>query len=116
MKSDAYNLLELINTEILSFFCDKIKDHEDTIDPESPRDYLDYLILDAQENDDLGYSAICHTLLLFYIAGSDTLATTMRWLCLTLTAFPEVQGKGYLKAYYQFYISIYNPISRSVLQ
>ena len=69
-----------------------MKQHEDTIDPASPRDYLDYLILDAQENDEIGYIAIAWTLIVLYIAGSDTLATTLRWLCLNLTAFPIIQG------------------------
>ena len=98
MKSDAYDIIDLVNKEILPFFCEKIKDHEDSIDRDSPRDYLDYLILEAQENDELGVYAICYTLLVLYVAGSDTLATTMRWLCLVLTAFPDVQGNGFSNA------------------
>ena len=89
-------MVDFQHTEILPFFCDKIKVHEDTIDRDSPRDYLDYLILEAEENEELGHFAICYTLLTLYIAGSDTLATTMRWLCLVLTAFPDIQGNGYI--------------------
>ena len=77
---------------MIPFFCEKMKQHEETIDPASPRDYLDYLILDAQENDEIGYIAIAWTLVVLYVAGSDTLATTLRWLFLNLTAFPKIQG------------------------
>ena len=83
----------MINKKILPFFCEKIKQHEETIDPDSPRDYLDYLILDAQENEQLGFITITTSLLGLYVAGSDTLANTMRWLCLNLTAFPKIQGQ-----------------------
>ena len=79
-----------------------MKQHEDTIDPDSPRDYLDYLILDAQENNEIGFIAISWTLLGLYVAGSDTLATTMQWLCLNLTAFPKIQGKGLLNTFSHF--------------
>ena len=57
---------------------------------------MNHPILDAQENDEIGFIAIAWTLLGMYVAGSDTLATTMQWLCLNLTAFPKIQGKGLL--------------------
>ena len=94
VQPDAYDLTDLINKKIHPFFCEKIKRDEDTIDPDSPRDYLDYLILDAQENDEIGFIAIAWTLLLLYVAGSDTLTKTIRWLCLNLTALPHIQGQG----------------------
>ena len=82
---------------MIPFFCEKMKQHEETIDPASPRDYLDYLILDAQENDEIGYIAIAWTLVVLYVAGSDTLATTLRWLFLNLTAFPNIQGDDQIR-------------------
>ena len=102
VQPDAYDLIDLINKKILPFFCEKMKRHEETIDPDSPRDYLDYLILDAQENDQIGFITIAWTLLALYVAGSDTLATTMRWLCLNLTEFPKIQGQGLVNTFNQF--------------
>ena len=102
VQPDAYDLTDLINKKILPFFCEKMKRHEETIDPDSPRDYLDYLILDAQENDQIGFITIAWTLLALYVAGSDTLATTMRWLCLNLTEFPKIQGQGLVNTFNQF--------------
>ena len=46
VQPDAYDYTDLLNKKILPFFCEKMKQHEETIDPDSPRDYLDYLILE----------------------------------------------------------------------
>ena len=94
-KPDRYIMRSILYKEILPFFCRKIKEHEDTIDPDSPRDYLDYLILEARENDQIGYISIALTIWFLYVGGGDTLATTMRWLCLVLTANPDIQQKCY---------------------
>ena len=40
LKPDAYETMDILNTEMLPFFCEKIKEHEDTIDEDWPRDYL----------------------------------------------------------------------------
>ena len=95
LQHDAFDGLDLLNKEILPFFCHKIKEHEETIDPESPRDYLDYLILAAKDNDEMGFYAIAMTMWSLHIAGSDTVATALSWLCLVLTAFPVIQGSSY---------------------
>jgi len=94
-KPDRYIMRSIMYKEIVPFFCRKIKEHEDTIDPDSPRDYLDYLILEARENDQIGYISIALTIWFLYVGGGDTLATTMRWLCLVLTANPDIQEKCY---------------------
>ena len=47
-KPDRYMMRSIMYKEIIPFFCRKMKEHEDTIDPDSPRDYLDYLILEAR--------------------------------------------------------------------
>ena len=71
-----------------------MKEHEETIDLESPRDYLDYLIIAAKDDDKIGFYTIAMTIWMLYLAGSDTVATALSWLCLVLTAFPVVQGSG----------------------
>ena len=55
---------------------------------------MDYLIIAAKDNDEMGFYAIAMTMWSLQIAGSDTVATAMRWLCLVLTAFPLIQGLG----------------------
>ena len=94
-KPDRYMMRSIMYKEIIPFFCRKMKEHEDTIDPDSPRDYLDYLILEARENDQIGYVSIALTIWFLYVGGGDTLATTMRWLCLVLTANPDIQERCY---------------------
>ena len=53
---------DVLSKEVIPFFCEKLKQHEETIDPESPRDYMDYLILEAWENDSIGYESIAITI------------------------------------------------------
>ena len=108
----------MINKEIIPFICRKIKEHEKTIDPNSPRDYLDFLIIAAEDNDEMGFYAIAMTIWSLYIAGSDTVAKTLRWLCLVLTVFPTIQVKGYFDAdnrlnpYWQHFENITERASR----
>ena len=85
----------MMNEEIIPFICRKIKEHEETIDPDSPRDYLDFLIIAARDNDEMGFYAIAMTIWSLFIAGSDTVATTLRWLCLVLAEFPAIQDWGF---------------------
>ena len=92
-QPDIYYMRDVLSKEVIPFFCKKLKEHEETIDPESPRDYMDYLILEARENEDIGYESIAITMWALYVGGGDTLATTMRWLCCILAAYPEIQKK-----------------------
>jgi len=93
IKPDIYYMRDVLSKEVIPFFCKKLKEHEETIDPESPRDYMDYLILEARENEDIGYESIAITMWALYVGGGDTLATTMRWLCCVLAAYPDIQTK-----------------------
>ena len=54
------------------------------IDPESPRDYIDFLLLEGRVNKDIGYHSIVMSVIFMYVAGADTISTTMRWLCILL--------------------------------
>ena len=92
-QPDTYFMRDVLSKEVIPFFCKKLKEHEDTIDPESPRDYMDYLILEARENEEIGYESIAITMWALYVGGGDTLATTMRWLCCVLAAYPDIQQK-----------------------
>ena len=84
---------DVLSKEVIPFFCKKLKEHEETMDPDSPRDYMDYLILEARENEDIGYESIAITMWALYVGGGDTLATTMRWLCCVLAAYPDIQKR-----------------------
>ena len=92
-QPDSYFMRDVLSKEVIPFFCKKLKEHEETIDPDSPRDYMDYLILEARENEDIGYESIALTMWALYVGGGDTLATTMRWLCCVLAAYPDIQNK-----------------------
>ena len=77
-KSDIYGMRTILYNEIIPFFITKLKEHEDTIDPESPRDYLDYLILEARQNEDIGFISIALTIWFLYLGAGDTLGQFLK--------------------------------------
>ena len=66
------------------FLLGKIKEHQDTIDKLNPRDLLDFLLIETDTNGRIGWHSIIFTCMSLYIGGSDTIATTMKWILVCL--------------------------------
>jgi len=92
-SKNLYSVRDVIWGEFYPFIIHKIKQHEDNLDEENPRDYVDYLILENRKNADIGYHSIAGSILHLYLGAGDTLTNTMRWLCIILSLHPEVQTK-----------------------
>jgi len=73
----------------------QIKQHREQLDVSNPRDYLDVLMIEAENNSSMGYATVCQTMIGLYLGASDTLSNTLRWLVLILAEFPDVQEKCY---------------------
>ena len=58
-------------------------------------DYVDFLILENEQNQEIAYHSIAASLLHLYVGAGDTLTNTMRWMCVILSLHPEVQEKCY---------------------
>ncbi|GBN76619.1 hypothetical protein AVEN_131836-1, partial [Araneus ventricosus] len=72
----------------------EIKNHEETLDENNVRDYIDGYLLEIQKNKD---KAFCKPVLedmagLFVGGGSETVRVTIEWLLLTLAAYDDVHG------------------------
>ena len=65
----SYDTVDTVSRELMPFIIKKIKAHEETLDDENPRDYLDFLILENRKNHDIGYNAIAMAIMGLYIAG-----------------------------------------------
>ena len=81
-----------------NFVLKQIQYHEETLDIENPRDFIDvYLIEMAKHKNDMEFTkvdlAVC--LLDFLHAGTETTSTTLKWIVLFLTLHQDVQ-KRYL--------------------
>lgn len=50
------------------------------MDPDCPRDYMDFLLNEHRTGDEIGVLSLIKTCLILYVAGGDTTATTMSWI------------------------------------
>nr|AAI65796.1 Zgc:101673 protein [Danio rerio] len=84
--------------ELSGFFQHEVKEHKKTLDPGSPRDYIDAYLQEMEKqksNKDSTFhdeNLIGSTTDLF-VAGSDSTATTFRWGLLFLIQNPDVQER-----------------------
>ena len=79
-----------------NFVLKQIKEHEETLDSESPRNFIDvYLTEMAKHENDNEFSKIdlAVSLLDFLHAGTETSSTTLKWIVLFLTLYQDVQNR-----------------------
>ena len=107
--------LEVIH-EVINMMKSSIKEHEETLDPNEPRDFIDkvipreplayiddffkVLIEISRTTDptssyykDTGLENLANTLFDLFLAGSETTSTTLTWAVLYMARYPEVQRK-----------------------
>nr|XP_027214807.1 cytochrome P450 2L1-like [Penaeus vannamei] len=75
-----------------------VQEHQATLDPENPRDYIDAYLLEMEARKDDPESTMSIEDLLFclsdlFVAGSETVSSTIRWAIHYLAKYPEVQAK-----------------------
>ncbi|XP_067301635.1 cytochrome P450 2B4-like [Pseudorasbora parva] len=84
--------------KVKNFFRKAIKAHRETLDPDSPRDYIDAYLLEIEKqksNEDSTFhedNMIMSAADLF-LAGTDTTSTTIRWGLIYLAQYPDVQER-----------------------
>lgn len=71
----------------------KIKEHQQQHDDANPRDYLDFLISETKSNKKIGWHSLINTIFSLYLGGSDTIATTMRWVMVSIAKHQHIQQK-----------------------
>merc|ERR1712080_74701 len=97
---DRHQTISMIQ-EAMNMMSDNIKEHEDTIDPNDPRDFIDKTLIEIANTTDpassfygnKGKENLAHVLLDLFIAGSETTSTTLTWAVLYMARYPEVQQK-----------------------
>ncbi|XP_044056765.1 cytochrome P450 2J2-like isoform X2 [Siniperca chuatsi] len=86
-----------LTQKIIDFIEIKIKEHRESLDPSSPRDYIDSFLTEMgeEEDNDSGFDlknlSVC-TLDLFG-AGTETTATTLHWGLLYMIYYPDIQER-----------------------
>ncbi|NP_001087448.1 cytochrome P450 family 2 subfamily A member 6 gene 10 L homeolog [Xenopus laevis] len=91
------NIVTLLE-ELNEFIAERIKLNQDTLDPSSPRDYIDCFLLKMQEEKDnpaseFNYKNLILTLNNLFFAGGETVATTLKHGLLLLLKYPDIQAK-----------------------
>lgn len=75
----------------------KIKEHRETHDPSSPRDYIDCFLTEIadREDKDSGFDLnnLCFSALDLFAAGTETTMTTLQWGLLYMIYYPDIQEK-----------------------
>ena len=84
----------LVYKDFYPFLLKKIKEHQNSIDEDNPRDYLDFLLSETSQNQNLGWHSLIFTSFSLYLGGSDTIATTMRWILVCFVQNENVQKKS----------------------
>ena len=77
------------------FWLSEIKKHQETLDESSPRDFIDmYLIgMKKEGNEALTMGDLANTMGDMFLAGTETSSTTLKWILLYLSLYPEIQNK-----------------------
>eukprot|EP00092_Neocalanus_flemingeri_P011092 GFUD01011940.1.p1 GENE.GFUD01011940.1~~GFUD01011940.1.p1 ORF type:complete len:480 (+),score=113.71 GFUD01011940.1:179-1618(+) len=95
MFPKATNYAEMVN--ILDtqkrFIMKQIEEHECTIDPEHPRDFVDVYLDEMRSCENFTKNDLVLSMMDFLHAGAETSSTTLKWIVLYLTVYQDVQDK-----------------------
>uniref|UniRef100_UPI0037E94DF1 cytochrome P450 2J4-like n=1 Tax=Semicossyphus pulcher TaxID=241346 RepID=UPI0037E94DF1 len=82
---------------IIDFVEIKIKEHRESFDPSSPRDYIDCFLTEMGETEDKdsGFDSdnLCFCTVDLFGAGSETTTTTLHWGLLYMIYYPQIQER-----------------------
>ncbi|XP_051803067.1 cytochrome P450 2J4-like isoform X11 [Acanthochromis polyacanthus] len=86
-----------LQQKLIDFIEMKIKEHRETLDPSSPRDYIDSFLSEMGKNEDkdAGFDIknLCICTLDLFGAGTETTATTLHWGLLYMIYYPDIQKR-----------------------
>ena len=96
-----YNQTLDTSHEMLDRMKETIREHEETIDLNEPRDFTDKALIEIKKTTDpsssffgeKGRENLANTLYDLFLAGSETTATTLKWALLYMARYPSVQKK-----------------------
>ncbi|GFR19898.1 cytochrome P450 18a1 [Trichonephila clavata] len=90
--------LARMNNEIKNYCRNEMKKHEETLDPNNIRDFMDGYLLEIQKRSNDPNTAFKKEVLsdvagAFFGGGSETVRVTIEWMLLVSAEFPEVQKR-----------------------
>ncbi|KAM9323976.1 cytochrome P450 2G1-like [Gastrophryne carolinensis] len=79
-----------------TFVMERVKINQETLDPNSPRDYTDCFLIKHQKeknNPSFNTNNMIMSILSLFFAGTETISTTLRHSFLIFMKYPEIQAK-----------------------
>ncbi|KAK2846641.1 hypothetical protein Q5P01_009640 [Channa striata] len=97
LPGQHHNIFARID-QLREFIMKKIQEHEDTLDPNSPRDYIDcFLVRHQQEKHvpttEFHFDNLVSTVFSLYLAGTETTSSTIRFALSVLIKYPQTQER-----------------------
>ncbi|MEE6509987.1 hypothetical protein FKM82_028783, partial [Ascaphus truei] len=93
-----HHKIDKLLTNLLEFISETVKVNQDTLDPSSPRDYIDCFLIKMQQDKQNATSEftmknLLMSVLTVFFAGTETVSSTLRHGFLILLKYPEIQAK-----------------------
>uniref|UniRef100_A0A3B4APW6 Cytochrome P450, family 2, subfamily Y, polypeptide 3 n=1 Tax=Periophthalmus magnuspinnatus TaxID=409849 RepID=A0A3B4APW6_9GOBI len=80
--------------ELRKFVIEKVKEHEDTLDPNSPRDYIDcFLTREKGTSTEFHNDNLVSTVFNMYMGGTESTSSTIRFALNVFIKYPKIQER-----------------------
>lgn len=100
LQPKMHETVKNMRVEQIEFVRKIVEEHRVVHDPEDPNDFIDYFLTemmkkggDDSKNSHLNEDTLLLTLVDLFGAGSETVATTLKWSLLYMLKYPEVQRR-----------------------
>ncbi|ELW66731.1 Cytochrome P450 2C21 [Tupaia chinensis] len=94
----SHNDLNKIIVDQKKFILEKVKEHQESLDPHNPRDYIDYFLIKMEKEkhnkqSEFTLDNLITTIWDLFNAGSESTSTTLKYGLLLLLKHPEISAK-----------------------
>ncbi|XP_072028132.1 cytochrome P450 2J4-like [Amphiura filiformis] len=99
LQPSAYSAVKGTLNSSLQFIKDIVNDHKNVHVENEPNDFIDVYLDEMKKNKKLNHDSFLNdsnliaTVRAFFSAGTDTVASTLRWAILYMMAFPKIQDR-----------------------
>ena len=75
---------------IREYLIAEVKSHQDNLDSKNPEDFIDVYLSQMDKEEDLNIMDLIACIHAFFVAGTETSSTTLKWILLYLTLHQDI--------------------------